>query len=123
MSQSILIVEDAADVRNLYKMVFRRKPYGVHLAASGEEALELLEREADIAVVLLDLTLPGISGEDVLKKIRQTPAWAAIKVLIMSGWDDLKQRASALGADGFSRKPAALPELERQVEALLPPSE
>lgn len=119
MSQSILVVEDAADVRNLYKMVFRRKPYGVHLAASGEEALELLERESDIAVVLLDLTLPGISGEDVLARIRQEPKHAATKVLIMSGWDDLKQRAASMGADAFMRKPAALPELEKQVEALL----
>lgn len=119
MSQSILVVEDAADVRNLYKMLFRRKPYAVHLAASGEEALELLEREADIALVLLDLTLPGISGEDVLLKIRQDPQRAAIKVVIMSGWDDLKQRAATLGADAFVRKPAALPELEKQVESLL----
>ncbi|MBX3166694.1 MAG: response regulator [Candidatus Eremiobacteraeota bacterium] len=119
MSQSILIVEDAADLRNMYKMLFRRKPYGVHLAASGEEALEILGREADIALVLLDLTLPGISGEQVLEKVRQNPERSSIKFLLMSGWDDLKQRAAALGAEGFSRKPAVLPELEKQVEALL----
>lgn len=119
MSQSILIVEDAADLRAMYKMVFRRKPYGVHLAASGEEALEVLGREADIALVLLDLTLPGISGEQVLEKVRQDPDRKSIKFLVMSGWDDLKQRAAAMGAEGFARKPVALPELEKQVEALL----
>jgi len=121
MSSSILVVEDAADLRNLYKMVFRRKPYGLHLAASGEEALELLEREPDIRLILLDLTLPGISGEDCLKQVRQKPEWQSLKVIVMSGWDDLKQRAEAMGADGFVRKPAVLPELEKQVEALLGP--
>lgn len=119
MSSSILVVEDADDLRNLYKMVFRRKPYGLHLAASGEEALEILEREPDIRVILLDLTLPGISGEDLLKQARQKPEWQSLKVIVMSGWDDLKQRAEAMGADGFARKPAVLPDLEKQVEQLL----
>ena len=121
MSSSILVVEDAADLRNLYKMVFRRKPYGLHLAASGEEALEILEREPDIRVVLLDLTLPGISGEELLKQARQKPELQSLKVIVMSGWDDLQQRADAMGADGFARKPAVLPDLEKQVEQLLGP--
>jgi len=121
MSSSILVVEDAADLRSLYKMVFRRKPYGLHLAASGEEALEILEREPDIRVILLDLTLPGISGEALLKQARQKPEWQSLKVIVMSGWDDLKQRAEDMGADGFARKPAVLPDLEKQVEALLGP--
>lgn len=119
MSQSVLVVEDAADLRSLYKMIFRRKPYGLHLAATGEEALEILAREPDIRVVLLDLTLPGISGEEVLQQARQNPQYKDLKFIVMSGWDDLKQRSEAMGADGFARKPAVLPELEKQVEALL----
>ena len=117
MSQSILIVEDAPDLLGMYKLVFRAKPYGVQLAASGEEALKILEREAAIALVLLDLTLPGISGEELLAQVRsQRPA---IKFLVMSGWDDLKQRAALMGAEAFARKPVLIPELEKQVEALL----
>lgn len=53
---SILVVEDDLDLRSLYKMAFRHKPYGIHLAASGEEALDILARETDIQLILLDLS-------------------------------------------------------------------
>ncbi len=119
MSQSILIVEDAADLRNMYRMALRRLPYPIHLAASGEEALDVLQRQPDIALVLLDLTLPGISGELVLERVRKDSSKDSLKFLVMSGWDDLKQRAAAMGADDFARKPVAMPELEKQVSRIL----
>jgi len=75
---------------------------GRAVRAEDDEIVEVLVREADIALVLLDLTLPGISGEELLAQVRsQRPA---IKFLVMSGWDDLKQRAALMGAEAFARK-------------------
>lgn len=119
MTKAILIVEDAPDLRMLYKFAFREKPFAVHIAADGEQALQILGQQADISVVLLDLTLPGISGEEVLKQSRANPEWADIKFIVMSGWDDLKQRSNEMGADGFIRKPITIPDLEARVDALL----
>lgn len=119
MNRSVLIVEDALDLRNLYKLTLRRKPFQTRLAASGEEALEILSMEGDVALMLLDMGLPGLSGEEVLSTVRSDPQLKGLKVLIMSGWDDLKERAHALGADGYLRKPTPLPELEARIDEVL----
>ena len=119
MSQSILFVEDATDVLEMYKVVFRRKPYGIYVAASGEAALELLEQESDVALVLLDLNLPGVRGEEVIERIRSQPKWRGLKVMLLSGWDGLNRRAAEVGADAYMRKPVYLPELESQIDSLL----
>lgn len=116
---SILVVEDDLDLRSLYKMAFRHKPYGIHLAASGEEALDILARETDIQLILLDLSLPGMTGEDFLLKVRGQPQYERVKFVVMSGWDELDRRAQVIGADGYVRKPAHLPDLEQRVDSLL----
>lgn len=116
---SILVVEDDLDLRNLYKMAFRHKPYAIHVAASAEEALEILARETDIQVILLDLSLPGMTGEDFLLTVRGLPQHQRLKFVVMSGWDELDRRAQVIGADSYIRKPAHLPDLEQRVDSLL----
>ena len=116
---SLLVVEDDLDLRSLYKIVFRGKYYAVQVAASAEEAQEILDREPDIKVVLLDLTLPGMAGEDLLKTVRARPQFEHLKFLVMSGCEGLGRLAHGIGADGFARKPANLTELEKQVDLMM----
>lgn len=119
VTSSILIVEDSADLRGLYALAFRRKPYQVRLAGSGAEALEILRAEGDVAVLVLDLSLPDLSGEEVLRQVRSHSHLNHLKILLVSGRDDLRQRAAELGAHGCIRKPAVLPELELRLEEYL----
>lgn len=119
MTSSVLIVEDSPDLRGLYALAFRRKPYQVRLAASGAEALQVLQSEGDVAVLVLDLSLPDLSGEEVLRQVRAQPHLNHLKILLVSGRDDLRQRACDLGAHGCIRKPAVLPELELRLEEFL----
>ena len=66
--KKILIVDDEASIRNLFKMALSQKGYTVFSAESGEEALALL-KEQTIPVMFLDLNLPGINGIDLCRKI------------------------------------------------------
>lgn len=119
VNNAILIVEDAADLRNLYKLALRGRPYNLHLAASGEEALTLLQTYPDIRLVLLDMTLPGISGEQFLHQARALPDRGDLKIVLMSGKDNLAKSVESLGADGWLQKPIPLSELTSKIQSLL----
>ena len=67
---NILIVDDEEVLQDVLTSLVRKEGYMTHSARTGEEALVLLERE-EIDLVLLDLMLPGMSGHEVLRQIRQ----------------------------------------------------
>lgn len=118
MSRSLLVVEDSDDLRNMYRLFLKTKGFSVRGAASGEEALQMLEQEPP-DVILLDLSLPNMSGPEFVKEMRSRPEGKQPKLIVTSGWDNLKQHAEDLGADGFATKPANLDSLAKQIEDLL----
>ena len=65
------------------------------------------------------MTLPEMSGAEFMAKLKTVPAWGKIKIVVVSGVDELKRRAREIGADGFIRKPFELStfydELEKQL--------
>ena len=71
MLYKVLVVDDEAPVRDLLSDLLKREGCKVSICATGEEALELLKKDT-FEVVLLDIKLPGISGLEVLKNIRDT---------------------------------------------------
>src|SRR4051794_19013478 len=87
---------------------------GYRFAEAGDldAALELVRARAP-AVVLLDLMLPGGSGFDLLRVVREDPELADVKVVVVSAWQspDDRRVASDLGADGFLGKPFSLDDL------------
>jgi CheY-like chemotaxis protein len=102
----LLLVEDIPINSEMEALVFRRAGFEVEIAASGEEALEVLER-APFDVVALDIRLPGLDGLEVIRRIRQTPHLAslpvvAITALAMKG--DC-ERALEAGCTGYITKP------------------
>lgn len=115
---SVLIVEDDQDLRNLYRMFLKGQGYDVQVAGDAEEAGQKMSEQKP-QLVLLDLTLPTMSGADFLAQIRANPDYAGIKVIVSSGWDDLKQRAESMGADGFAQKPTNLAALSQKVAETL----
>ena len=107
---TVLIVDDEEAVRTVAGAVLHRHGAKVLFAANGTEALSLYRQQRDqINLVLLDLTMPGLSGEDVLRELQQIGG--PVRVIVMSGYseDETMQRCAELGAVAFLRKPFELP--------------
>ena len=88
-------------------MKLEQGPFRVTLAYDGREALDVLEREPDVALVLLDLMMPHLSGLDVLAAMRANPRWRDIPCIILTAAGEEQQhtRAMELGANDFLTKP------------------
>ena len=114
----ILLVEDDADSRALVKRALQ-DDYEVEVASGGLAALEILDAGEPPALILLDLSMPGMSGEKFIEKIRERPNASQTKIVLMSGWDDLAKRCQALGASGWIRKPVDLDRLDQEIASHL----
>ncbi len=110
----ILLVDDDADLRADMARYFQVQGHGVEQCASGEEGLELLERQA-FDVVVLDLMMPGMTGLDVLKELQHRHAECEVVVLTGEATVEAAVEAMKLGAREFLRKPISLKELDRLV--------
>lgn len=111
---TILIVEDDVNISSLLRETLEREGYACVQAFSGTEARMLLS-ENSYAVVLLDLMLPGISGEEVLKEIRQR---GKTPVIVLTAKDTIDDKVEFLrsGADDYVTKPFDIKEVAARVE-------
>ena len=80
-------------------------------ASNGKEALESMRKDGLPALILLDLMMPIMNGWQFRLELRQIPEFAKIPVVVLSADNSIQQKASAVGADGFLRKPIELDEL------------
>jgi CheY-like chemotaxis protein len=110
----ILIVEDDADIRDLMKIFLEADGYRVDAAADGIDALEQLHAGARPTVILLDLMMPRMDGEQFLKQLRASE-FAKIPVVIISGHWIAPRRARELCADCCLMKPVEFTELLKTV--------
>lgn len=115
---SVMLVDDEILTLNNLKKALEKEGYEVILAESGEKALELLESYRP-HLILLDLVLPGISGLEVLKKVKE--ADREIIVIMMSAYEILEKAVEAmkLGAYDYLLKPFKLSELKATVQRAL----
>ncbi|HYP28633.1 MAG TPA: sigma-54 dependent transcriptional regulator [Blastocatellia bacterium] len=118
MNQRILIVEDEAPMCELLMSFFSEKGYKVNSAQNGEEAIQRLE-EQDYALVVTDIKLPGMSGLELLARIRLE--WPEVAVVIMTAFSSISSAVEAmkLGAEDYIGKPFQLDELVITVEKAL----
>jgi EAL domain-containing protein (putative c-di-GMP-specific phosphodiesterase class I)/DNA-binding response OmpR family regulator len=116
----ILVVDDDASTRALVAIGLRRAGFDVLEAASGEAALGLIEGEA-IGLVVLDLSMPGMSGIDVVRALRELPKTATLPVILLTGRSDEYPLVTGLGAgaDDYLTKPVRLVELVARIRAHL----
>lgn len=103
----ILVADDEPHIGRIIKMKLENGPFRVTLAYDGQEAVEILERESDIDLVLLDLMMPRLSGMDVLERVRQNEKWKDIPCIILTaaGADQHQKDAMKTGAADFLTKP------------------
>jgi len=119
-SGDVLVVDDQAANRELLSDMLRDEGHGVRMAAGGAEALRLVAAEHP-AVVLLDVAMPGMSGLDVCRLLKDDPATAAIPVLLVTAHADREHRLAgiAAGADEYVTKPVDRSELVLRVRNAL----
>lgn len=104
----VLIVEDDAAVSSSLAEVLTDEGYQTAVASDGQKALDWLASHAAPDLILLDLWMPVLTGEEFRARQLQDPALAAIPVVIISAATDARARARALGADAVLPKPIDL---------------
>lgn len=117
MAVKILVVDDELDVRSLLKDFFVSLDYEVVTAATGEEALKLVEREEPM-VILLDVFMPGIDGLETCKTLKTSEKTRRIPVIMMTGYGIMPAQAEMVEAEDLVFKPFNLSELLMRVKAI-----
>lgn len=118
--EMILVVDDEEPLCNLLRHVLVRRGYRVMSATSGEEAVRLYQQHRDeIDLVVLDMTMPGLSGQETFQAIRAIDPTA--RVLLSSGYaqEGAAQEVLRRGARGFLQKPYLITELAGKVHEIL----
>jgi two-component system phosphate regulon response regulator PhoB len=120
VAERILVVDDEPDIVALVAFHLARAGYGVSTASSGPEALAKATAELP-ALIVLDLMLPGMSGFEVLERLRAEPATSRIAVLTLTARRDEPDRVRGLtlGADDYLTKPFSPQDLTLRVGAIL----
>lgn len=115
----ILVLEDEDDIRAFIIINLKRAGYDVLEAASGEEALEVIEQNPDIEVAVLDVMLPGINGFEVCKTIRENNKTMGIIMLTAKSQELDKISGLTMGADDYMQKPFSPAELVARIDAIV----
>lgn len=118
--KTILIIEDEADIRNFIARVLELEGYTVLEASDGTGGMELI-KDNEVALVLLDLRLPGPDGWSILREIKRSPELAAIPVVVITAIAESMQRKKTLrmGATSYLIKPLSAHSLSRTVDMVL----
>lgn len=114
---TVLVVDDDPGVRGAIAALLDLMGFGVLLAADGRAALEKIVETPTLALVVLDLTMPEMSGIEVLRELRRLHP--DLPVIVVSGWDEERSGWQPEGRVGFVAKPFTMPELVRAVRAAL----
>jgi CheY-like chemotaxis protein len=115
----LLIVDDSKDNRAIYAEFLDFRGYRVEEAADGYEALDKIPTlQPDL--VVLDLSMPGLDGREITRRLKADPRTRAIPVLVLTGRLHLKDAALAAGADAYLAKPCLPEELIEKIQEMLP---
>jgi DNA-binding response OmpR family regulator len=119
-SKTVLIIEDEADIQNFVSRVLELEGYQTLQANDGEKGMEII-RENPVALVLLDLRLPGRDGWSILTEIRQDIELSKIPVIVITAVADAPQRKRTLhmGADKYLVKPLSAHSLAKNIASVL----
>lgn len=121
MAIKLLVVDDEADIEFLFRQRLRRLIkeglVEIKFVFSGEDAIHYLQDpdQPDVALILSDINMPGMSGFELLRKVKEL--YPDLKVLMITAYgdDEHQQKARALGAWDFLAKPLDFAELETRI--------
>jgi DNA-binding response OmpR family regulator len=120
MGKKILIADDEPNIVVSLEFLMKQKGYAVRVANTGEDALAAIG-EFGPDLILLDVMMPRMSGYDLCQRVRENPAWQAIKIIMLSakGRDIEVTKGMAVGADAYVTKPFSTKDLIAKVQELL----
>ena len=113
--RAILVVEDDPDLRLVHSEILTHEGYPVLTAADGVEALELVEHEGPLAMILLDLRMPHMNGWDLAKRLGERPDWRDIPIVVVAAHYRIADEAATIGARAWLHKPVSIDDLLRVV--------
>ena len=116
----ILLVEDNEMNRDMLSRRLQKQGYEMVMAVDGEEGLAKAQSEAP-ALILMDMSLPGIDGWEATRRLKAAPQTQRIPVIALTAhaMTDDRDKALAAGCDDFDTKPIELPRLLSKIQALL----
>ena len=118
--RKVLIVDDDPQIRKILERILLRPDYELRQAGDGQLALQLVHEDPP-DLVILDIMMPGMSGIDVCRKIREHDPAKGTHVLMLSAKDSQADRRRALeyGADDYVTKPFHIASLARKIQYML----
>lgn len=114
-SEAILVVEDDPDLRLVHSEILGQEGYSVMTAADGVEALQIVERTAPPAMILLDLGMPRMDGWELVRRIRKRPGWSDVPIVVVAAHYRIADEAAMIGARAWLHKPVGIDDLLRVV--------
>jgi DNA-binding response OmpR family regulator len=122
MQQTILIIEDDADIAESLEYNLRREGFRTVVAESGEKGLRLATDEKTApALIVLDLMLPGMNGMDICRRLRREPSTGKVPIVMLTAKAAEADKIAGLetGADDYVVKPFSVKELMARIRAVL----
>ncbi len=107
MTAHVLVADDEPHIGRIIQTKLEQGPFRVTLVTDGTEAMRVMEDDPAVALVVLDLMMPGLSGLDVLGRMRADARWKDTPCIILTaaGHDEQRAEALRLGATDFLTKP------------------
>ncbi|HEY6037365.1 MAG TPA: response regulator [Kofleriaceae bacterium] len=123
MAHSILVVDDDPEIVTLLSTRLSKRGYKISTASDGSRALELAKKELP-DLVLLDVMMPGKSGWEVARALKQDPATQGVKIMMVTAIGEKTNEITApiYGADAHIDKPFEFEKLEKMIVGLLGPN-
>lgn len=119
-TKTVLIIEDEADILNFISRVLELEGYQVLKASDGKTGMAII-KENPVALVLLDLRLPGPDGWSILREIKRSPEFSKIPVVVLTAIAESTQRKKTLrmGAARYLIKPLSAHHLSQTITGIL----
>ena len=121
MARPVLIIEDNADIAELLRYILEQEHFETRVALTGEEGLAAsLDKDNPPLAILLDMLLPGMSGQEICRRLRREPSTRNTPIIMVSARASVADIALGLsaGADEYIRKPFSVSQIIARVHAL-----
>lgn len=122
MIKKVLVVDDSELIHSMYKLILKKYPGCETLKAmNGKEALDVLEKDSAVDIILLDINMPIMNGIQFLEVAKKQPSTKSIPVIIISteGKEEDTLRGLGLGASGYIVKPFKSSQLHALIETIV----
>lgn len=121
-TRAILVVEDHEDTACLLRFILEREGYGVTHICDGRMAQDLITTTPPPDLFLLDITLPSVTGLELLRTVRTTPEWQWVPVILLTADSrpETMVEAASLGATEYVQKPFIPERLLKSIHLFLP---